>query len=415
MLALTAVRKGMITFSRAILSAALLFCWVGCDGSGTGAPDEEPPVGTVREIMLSSYADSVLSIGRDPILEYPYDARGPGSPGTMTYLGSGRANILFKAEDMEVKHLYPFGENFPVYVKILPTDMIGMVNFCSQRVEIDFDSLFQPVVFGIERQPMSVVSQMTTGVASGDFRQVTGRPLDERGDLLLVSVAVVPPTGDPAVDDVLDLPTDAVSEIESHFDFPQDPFSCPGSPSTGIADTMHMAVGKDGLLSIAFLGSFAEFPYDGKGSDGMGRIGPVRNGIAQVVFGDFVVPDLQFIPGLDAIRIEITPHSLTGEVDFCCGRVDLDFDATFTPVMGETQMTSISVATTITTETSIGFSQSRTGERLDRWGDATLVGVAKVPLTEDPFINFMLSLPNDAVCELPVHLDFLGGSRPACS
>jgi len=175
-----------------------------------------------------------------------------------------------------------------------------------------------------------------------------------------------------------------------------------------------MSVGKDGLLSIAFLGSFSEFAYDGAGSNGVGKLGPGRDGRVPVEFEHFEVPPLPFLPGSDAIRIEITPHKLSGMIDFCTGTMQLDFDATFTPFMGQEEMTSISVVTTITSETSTGYSQTVSGRRLDPWGDAYLVGVAKVPLTEDPLINMMLGLPNDAVCQLPVHLDFPGGLRPPC-
>ena len=58
-----------------------------------------------------------------------------------------------------------------------------------------------------------------------------------------------------------------------------------------------MTVGKEGRLSIAFLGSFAEYPYDGKGSDGVGTLGPVVDGRATVEFSEFRIPPLQFIPG----------------------------------------------------------------------------------------------------------------------
>lgn len=390
-----------------------LFGSAGCSDSDSRSA-VEPPLGTEREVRLTSNYNSVLSIGKDPIREYPYDVRGPGSPGTMTYTGQGRADLFFAAEDMAVKNLYPFGEGLPIYVEILPADMSGAVDFCTGQIFLAYQAQFVPVAFGNRQGALSVVTELTTGTSSGDFRVVTGRPLDERGDFRFVSVAVVPPTGDPIVDRALGLPTDAVSEIESHFDFPQGRFPCPGEPPQGVADEVHMAVGKDGRLSISFLGSFAEFPYDGKGSDGVGALRSLGDGIATVEFSQFSVPPLQFIPGSDRIRVEIEPHQLAGQIHFCTSRIDLDFDATFTPVMDENERTSMSVVTTITTETSSGYSKTVTGERLDRWGDALLVGVAKVPKTGDPMIDWMLGLPNDAVCELPVHLDFTGGSRPTC-
>jgi hypothetical protein len=389
----------------------LLAGW-GCSGSDAEG-ERELPIGTVRDIRLSSHKNSVLSIGRDPVLEFPYDARGPGSPGTITYLGNGRARLVFLAEDMEVTHL-EIVPGLPIGVEIIPTDQIGFIDFCTGEVRFSFDSLFRPYFFNVRQEPMSVVTEQTTGTSSGLFRQVTGRPMDAKGDLRMVSVAMVPKTGDPVVDDTLGLPTDAVSELEMHLHFPQERFPCPGAPPPGVAREVHMAVGKEGLLSIAFLGSFAEYPYDGDGSNGIATLGPVVSGRANVEFAGFEIPPMQVIPGSDEIRIEITAHKLSGSIDFCTGRMELDFDATFTPFVGKDEMTSLSIVTTITTETSTGYSRSITGERLDRWGNAHLVGVAKVPVTDDFLINLLLGLPNDAVCQLPVHLDFLGGVRPPC-
>jgi hypothetical protein len=292
--------------------------------------------------------------------------------------------------------------------------MIGTINFCTGHMEYFMDALFEQVMFGEVLGALSVVSDLTTGTVSEGNWTMTGRPLDERDDLQFVSVAVTPPTGDLFTDLILGLPTNTVSENESHLDFPQGRFACPGNPPPGVADQVHMTVGKEGKLSISFLGSFVEYPYDGKGSDGVGALGPVVDGRAAVEFSQFRIPHLQIIPGLDDIRVEIEPHSLSGEIDFCSGRIELDFDSTFTSFMGDREVTSMAIVTTITTETSTGFSQTVDGERMDRWGDARLVGVAKVPLTDDPLTNFMLGLPNDAVCELPVHLHFHGGDRPAC-
>jgi len=84
-------------------------------------------------------------------------------------------------------------------------------------------------------------------------------------------------------------------------------------------------------------------------------------------------------------------------------------------------MPSMSVITLVTTETQEFHHHDfdpLQGIRLSKWGSAKLVGVADVPaLPEDTLegimINLFLGLPNDAVCELPVHLDFLGGNMPA--
>ena len=93
-----------------------------------------------------------------------------------------------------------------------------------------------------------------------------------------------------------------------------------------------MSVGKEGKLSISFLGSFAEYPYDGKGSNGVGSLGPIVDGRAPVEFSQFRIPHLQLLPGLDVVRVEVEPHSLSGWIDFCTGQIELDFDSTFTSI-----------------------------------------------------------------------------------
>jgi len=417
------------------LSFPLLLVCVAC--SDSDEDDPEGVTGTTKEVRLTAGHDCEMMIGKGPgaSIEFPYDGRGPGSLGTMSLdcrsleldaenledcrdlegnLQPGEAIIFFDADDSSPSTFYLVDERVPVYINILPTDMIGTVNFCTGELEYAFDALFEQVIFGNVQGGLSIVSVLTTETVSGDYWTMTGRRLDEKDDLQLVSVAVTPRTGDWFTDLLLDLPTDAVSVNESHLDFPQGRFPCPGDPPPGVADEVSMTVGKEGKLSISFLGSFAEYPYDGKGSDGIGRLGPVVDGRATVDFSQFQIPHLQLIPGLDSMRVEVEPHSLSGEIDFCTGQIELDFDSTFTSIMGDREVTSMKVETKITTETSTGSSQTVTGRRLDRWGDARLVGVAVVPLTEDPLTNFMLGLPNDAVCELPVHLHFHGGERPAC-
>jgi len=347
------------------------------------------------------------------VRQYPYDGRGKGSVGSMTYRGDGRADLFFPQQAMDVPDLSVV-PGFPVYVDIVPDDMAGTIDSCTGEVELFFEGVFRPLVFDRGLADLRVATTLTTGSSRGVFREVAGRTLDGKGDLLLVGVAPVPRTGDPLLDALFDLPTDAAGEIEAHLDFPEGRFACYGAPQPGMPEKVFMGVGRDGRLAISFLGSFAEFPYDGKGSDGIGKLEVIGDGRASVEFSEFHVPPLQFIPGFDDIRIEITPHRLSGFIDFCTGLVELDFDATFTPWLGNRSSTSISIVTTITTETSAGFSKTVTGERLDKWGDALLVGVAKVPPTGDPLIDGLLDLPNDAVCRLPVHIDVEGGGRAAC-
>ncbi len=183
-----------------------------------------------------------------------------------------------------------------------------------------------------------------------------------------------------------------------------------GGGSSG-PDQIRMAVGSGGRLTIA---RFPPFRYDGRGSGGVGRVTSLADGVAGVRFeGDeLAIPPLAIVG--DAVRIDITTGSLEGAVDFCGGEIHLAFDASFRPVLfGQSYPTAISVVTDLTSETASGELASYTGARLDESGGAFLVGVARVPATEDPFVNALLSLPTDAVAELPVTLEPLP-TRPSC-
>jgi hypothetical protein len=64
------------------------------------------------------------------------------------------------------------------------------------------------------------------------------------------------------------------------------------------------------------------------------------------------------------------------------------------------------VATTLTSEASEGALRSATGSRLQADGRARLVGVARVPPTDDPVLNAFLRLPTDALAVLSAELSF---------
>lgn len=176
-------------------------------------------------------------------------------------------------------------------------------------------------------------------------------------------------------------------------------------------DEVRMTVGAAGRLTIA---RFPPFRYDGAGSGGVGRVTAFTAGVAEVRFegGELAIPPLPIVG--DAVRIDITTEALTGTIDFCGGEIHLAFDASFRPVLfGQPYPTAISVVTDLTSETAAGEFASYTGARLDESGQAFLVGVARVPATGDAFVNALLSLPTDAVAELPVTLEALP-ERPRC-
>ena len=101
------------------------------------------------------------------------------------------------------------------------------------------------------------------------------------------------------------------------------------------------------------------------------------------------------------------PQRLEGTLDPATGRVDLDFLASFEFTAGPLYTAApLTVATTLTTESSDGVLRHGTGQRLRADGRARLVGVARVPRTEDGLLNAFLMLPTDALAVLSAELKF---------
>lgn len=368
--------------------------------------------GEEKTARLSIEYGSRLTIGALP--EFPYDGRGGGTVGTVTDNGDGTGALHFPGDSAEVPPLVLLsGKDWGVRVEIEPNDLVGEVDFCTGEVNLSFDASFVPVMFSNRRTPLSVVTELTTNTSSGDFVTLEGDPLEPLGDLHLVGVARVPRTTDFLVNAVLSLPTDAATDMNAHLDFPQGRFPCPGE-TVPENPSLELSLGKQGRLNIS---TFPQFRYDAKGASGVGHIESVdENGVAEVYIPgeNLDIPPLEILPGEKGIGVAIETDQLAGTIDFCTGEVAMDFDATFTPyIFGIRWPTGISVVTALTTGVSEGFFTTVEGDPMDAYQDGFIVGVAQVPKTSDWFINWFLSLPTDAVAQLPFHIH-VESDKPLC-
>lgn len=96
-----------------------------------------------------------------------------------------------------------------------------------------------------------------------------------------------------------------------------------------------------------------------------------------------------------------------GWVDTETGEAELDFDATFqfTGFDAVYKAAPLRVVTCLTTEESAGEVLWGRGARLEG-GRGRLVGVARVPRTDDGVLNAFLRLPTDALAVLSADITF---------
>ena len=359
----------------------------------------------IRPVRLSLGLNNKLTIGNHlPV--FNYDGRKGVSFGKIVAMENGRADIYFPAENTIVPPLLIVPPNRFARVEITPNDLVGWIDFCSGEAELDFDARFVPVIFGRQMADLSVITTLTTAISSGQATTLHGYPMNGLGDIQLVGVAEVPRTEDGLVNGLLRLPNDAATDMQAHLHFPEGRFACPGQQPVANAKA-GLTIGQEGKLRIS---RWPTFRYDPEGANVTGSVDWIAGSIAHVTFPSeaLTIPPLKIIgkKAPSGIGVLIETHSLSGTIDVCTGEINLAFEATFIPyVLGRVWEEGISIVTQLTTESSQGFFREEQGARLDKWGNAILVGVAKVPKTEDKILSSFLRLPTDAVAKLPAHID----------
>jgi len=181
----------------------------------------------------------------------------------------------------------------------------------------------------------------------------------------------------------------------------------------------------DGGLSKVMLSTLADcklavsvyptFSYDASGGGGVATLRDLGDGkyFASWDANQLDIPPLDYrstkvlgIPIPPPLKIVIKPKSLEGVIDMETGKADLDFVASFEFEAGLYHAKPLSVATTLTTETSSGDLLQGAGEKIHAQGKARLVGVAQVPKTGDGFLDSFLMLPSEALAVLSADLQF---------
>ncbi|GAB4820476.1 hypothetical protein N2152v2_007522 [Parachlorella kessleri] len=160
---------------------------------------------------------------------------------------------------------------------------------------------------------------------------------------------------------------------------------------------------------------YPTFDYNAAGGGGQGTVA-TQGDLLHVTFdpASLQIPPIKYsttailgIPIPPPLEIAIRPRKLEGTVNPATGEAELEFlaDFAFTAAPLYTAAPLV-VATTLTTEASEGAFRKGQGQRLGGDGRARLVGVARVPRTEDGFLNSFLMLPTDALAVLSAEIEF---------
>ncbi|CAA3024378.1 uncharacterized protein LOC111403897 [Olea europaea var. sylvestris] len=161
---------------------------------------------------------------------------------------------------------------------------------------------------------------------------------------------------------------------------------------------------------------YPDFEYDAAGGTGTGTGTKTMNDAISV---EFDIKTL-YIPPLSTattkflgmrlppfLRIDIVPELFQGSINQESGQVDLKFKAKFWFSIGSIyKAPPLTVQTVLTSEESNGKIKRGRGEKLNKEGRCSLVGVATVEPINDFFMDSFLSLPTECLANLNATISF---------
>ena len=172
-------------------------------------------------MQLKSLEGCQLKIGKYP--PFTYNASGGG--GTATLLQNQKNNLLhisFSTKTFSIPPLTAKTTRFlslplpPCFKIEMSLDQLeGTIDKNSGEVLLNFESKFLFSIGGMLKFPSLIVKTiLTTGSVKGQLHQGKGLILQNNGITKLVGISTIPTTGNQVLDTFLDLPNEALAELQ---------------------------------------------------------------------------------------------------------------------------------------------------------------------------------------------------------
>ena len=172
-------------------------------------------------MQLKSLEGCRLTIGSYP--PFNYNANGGG--GTATILPSEKDNILYLSFSSETFSIPPLTSQTTKFLSLpLPPGLQiemsmdkleGTIHKQTGEVELKFESKFILSIGTIIKFPNLLIKAiLKTGKVTGNLHKGKGLVRQKNGQTKLVGISVIPLTGNKILDTFLDLPNEALAELE---------------------------------------------------------------------------------------------------------------------------------------------------------------------------------------------------------
>lgn len=185
----------------------------------------EPAEPVPQHWQLSTLAGCQLAIGRYP--RFAYNASGGGglSEPVAGAHADGSRSLQFAAEQLHIPPLDWRSTRFlglplppGLSITIAPEQLRGEVEADGQEVQLHFSARFRfRLALGrrclYAAPDLLIHTTLQSGVCQGQRHRACGRPRSSSGDVVLVGIARVEPSGDPWLDRFLGLPDEALAEL----------------------------------------------------------------------------------------------------------------------------------------------------------------------------------------------------------
>jgi len=172
-------------------------------------------------MQLKSLDGCRLKIGSYPA--FSYNASGGGGEGII--LPSEKKNILnlcFSSQTFSIPALSSQTTKFlslplppGIKIEMFMDKLKGSIDKNSGEVLLEFESKFVLNIGAMIKFPdLLVKTTLETGRVQGELHEGDGVTLQKNGKTKLVGIAIIPPTGNKILDTFLDLPNEAIAELQ---------------------------------------------------------------------------------------------------------------------------------------------------------------------------------------------------------
>ncbi len=181
-------------------------------------------IDSFKTMNLKSLDGCILAIGSYPL--FHYNATGGGGKASIVNNAKDKINILFDKKEFFIPSLnwkttkvlgIPIPPGLEIKMKL--DKLEGSADLKTGAINLNFEARFLFTIFTFKFPNLVVITTLSTNSIKSNLHSAKGLPLNENNESRLVGIAVIPPSGNKALDLFLGLPNEALAVLSCKINF----------------------------------------------------------------------------------------------------------------------------------------------------------------------------------------------------